>query len=101
MLSQVFIRQLAPYGDHLSAGVWVSGACVGAGLLFGQDYLGTSAVRPEQPAEPGLCEDHLQQSECLPGALHPESPWHPPAVPGKIKFISNKLNSKSEKSEEG
>lgn len=96
LFPRVFSKRLESSGDHLSAGVWVPGACSGCDLLFSPDHLGTSAVRPAQRAEPGLCEDHLQQSECLPGAFHPQPPGHPPAVPGEIngKFISNKLNSK-------
>lgn len=96
LLPQFFRERLEPCGDSLSAGVWVPGACAGGGLRFGPDHLGSSAVRPEQPTEPGLREDHLQQSECLPVAFHPQPPGHLPAVPGEIncKLILSKLNFK-------
>ncbi len=80
----------------MRAGVWVPGACAGGYLLFGPDHLHASAVGPAQCAEPGLCEDHLQQPECLPGSFHTQPPGHPAAVPGKMnhKIILSKWDSK-------
>lgn len=84
LFPQAFRERLEPAGHHLPAGVWVPGARAGAGLLLDPDHLGPSAVRPEQPTEPSLCEDHLQRPECLPVTFYPQSLGHPAAVPGKI-----------------